>query len=382
VAGRLGEVAPYETPGSALSVLDLPERLSADGYPIGILTHAPGWYVKELSDVFGIRADARITGSDPYPSKPDPASLLALAAHLGVVPTDVVFLGDSDVDFEAAAAAGAVSVGACWSRQAPQEWRRHWPDIAISRPDRMLDVLADGPRLAPFGEVLVGSLDVRWHWGSLIRLGDGVFAAGRYFSVSDDRHAHHPLSQLVLDAKGGGPAATDMAAAFGVFAERRAEKGISFDLIASVPPKPGQDNDRFEPSRELLAEIYGGHTLDGELTMVRDVEGYRNMDHDSRGIANRDRFAAQNVEGQRILLLEDVLSSGGNGQAEACRSALLDAGASEVIILGLTVTQERLARQCPECGGVLRVINGRRGRFVGCPNYFTTGCPYTEDLPG
>lgn len=48
------------------------------------------------------------------PRKPDPAGLLAIARELGVEPRQVVYLGDSRVDMQAATAAGMYPVGALW----------------------------------------------------------------------------------------------------------------------------------------------------------------------------------------------------------------------------------------------------------------------------
>jgi orotate phosphoribosyltransferase-like protein len=81
-----------------------------------------------------------------------------------------------------------------------------------------------------------------------------------------------------------------------------------------------------------------------------------------------------------VLLIDDVITSG--GQASACREALRSAGASEVVVVGLTLTQEPLPEICPICEeGILRVY--RRGTdcrpFLGCANYFRTGCTYTRD---
>src|SRR4051794_33022197 len=83
VARRLDAVKRYETPDSVLSVVDLPSRASEAGYRVGVLTHAPEWYAKQLLANFGVRYDHLISGSDSYPRKPDPTSLRAMASQLG-----------------------------------------------------------------------------------------------------------------------------------------------------------------------------------------------------------------------------------------------------------------------------------------------------------
>jgi ssDNA-binding Zn-finger/Zn-ribbon topoisomerase 1 len=57
-------------------------------------------------------------------------------------------------------------------------------------------------------------------------------------------------------------------------------------------------------------------------------------------------------------------------------------GARAVVILALGVRQDRLSRGCPACGGFLRLItSGPYGPFIGCSNYFSAGCRYTEPAP-
>lgn len=381
VAERLGEVRPYDIRGSTIAVEELPGRLRADGYRVGVLTQSPRWYATELLDAFSISSDALITGSDPYPAKPDPSSLRAIADELGADPTEVIFVGDAPVDFGAAASAHALSVGVCWSRRAPREWRREWPDTAITRPERLFDVLADADSMRPLGEALVEGSRPLWHWGTTLRLDQGVYATGRYFSTTDDRHSRHRLSQLVLEAKDEPQAAEDVAEILAGWAARRADRGDTFDVVTSVPPRPDATYDRFEVPRQRVAEAFGARDEPAALAMRFAVDDYKTLDHDTRAAVNAQRFEAAALrDGERVLVLDDVLTSGSGGQAQTCATTLLQAGASQVTVLGLCATQETLPRGCPVCGGLLRTINGRNGLFVGCSNYWHTGCRYTEDV--
>jgi orotate phosphoribosyltransferase len=108
------------------------------------------------------------------------------------------------------------------------------------------------------------------------------------------------------------------------------------------------------------------------LTMNFGVEDSKPQAHEVRRALNVGRSSAAAIEAGRVLLIDDVLTSG--GQVEACREALLSAGADTVAVVALSATQDRLPEGCPRCGGRLRIY--RRGRdgqpFVGCPNYFTS----------
>jgi pyrimidine operon attenuation protein/uracil phosphoribosyltransferase len=111
-----------------------------------------------------------------------------------------------------------------------------------------------------------------------------------------------------------------------------------------------------------------------------DDDDYRHRPADERPRRLAGRFASAPLDGERVLLVDDVITSG--GQAEECRRQMRDRGARAVVILALGVTQNRLSRACPTCGGFLRLItSGPHGPFIGCSNYFGAGCRYTEPAP-
>lgn len=192
VKARLDQVRPFDSRG--LPIEGIPARLRANGLKIGVLTQSPGWYAAALLERFGIRTDAMITGSDGYPPKPDPTSLRAIADELAVGIGDCVYIGDLDTDAAAAAAAGAISIGVSWSQVAPTTWRRWWPDVAISKPERLLE-LAELDTLRPLAEAVLAGVVPHWHWGTVMRVDPAVGALGRYFTPRDiGRHAEHALS--------------------------------------------------------------------------------------------------------------------------------------------------------------------------------------------
>lgn len=377
VKAGLRQVGPFEVDGTAVHTL--PGEFRRRGVPVGLVTHAPRWYVDELCDRFRIRVDAIISGSDGYPLKPDPTSLKAIAEELSVPASECAYVGDLDTDTAAAVGAGMRSVGVCWSRRAPAAWRRWWPDLALARPAHLLDLDALDRR-GPLGEVLLAGLDPIWHWGTTMRVESGVGALGRYFTPEDvDRHPQHALSRLVLEAKEDVEAARLVAEIFARLAERPSWRDARPGLVVSVPSRPGQEYDRFAAVRAALAEAIDADESGNVLEMRHEVANYKQLSHDDRRVANRDRFRASRVDGEHVVLIDDVLTSG--GQVEACRDVLLAAGALRVDVIALAATQNRLPESCPYCGAHLRTYRrGSDGRpFIGCPSFFTTGCPYTRD---
>ncbi len=91
------------------------------------------------------------------------------------------------------------------------------------------------------------------------------------------------------------------------------------------------------------------------------------------------RFASTTLNNERVLLIDDVITSG--GQAEECRRQMLAQGARRVVDLALGVTQDTLPRACPKCGGLLRLVTGPYSDFIGCSNFYPLGCRYTERAP-
>lgn len=75
------------------------------------------------------------------PFKPDPASALAIAAELGVLPEACLFLGDTNVDMKTAAAAGMFAVGALWGFRSAEELRESGAAALVSSPREVLGLL-------------------------------------------------------------------------------------------------------------------------------------------------------------------------------------------------------------------------------------------------
>jgi HAD superfamily hydrolase (TIGR01549 family) len=378
VFAGLDEVVPFGVAEGEPDITELPKLAAQRGFKVGLLTHSPRQYAVELLRAHRISVETMVTGSDGYPPKPDPAGLEAVLAELGVEPQDALYVGDSVGDFGAAAGAGVTSVGVAWRRATPSSWRHGWPDLAIAEPHRLLQFLDGDTGLGGWGEVIANGYRPCPHWGSLMRIGEGIYGLGRYYPISDRRYPAHRLSHLALRAKADPVAATEVAQIFGSLAER-ATTGPHPELILSVPPEPG-GYDRFAPARAALAEAWGCRDGAGLVTMNHKVDDYKHLRRDERASRNVGRFASASLNGERVVIIDDVLTSG--GQSEACRDAVRVAGGGPVTVLVLSVTQDKLPEECPTCGANLitlrRHSDGRE--FIGCSAWFRTHCPYTREV--
>ncbi|MBZ5662140.1 MAG: SIR2 family protein [Acidobacteriia bacterium] len=114
-------------------------------------------------------------GCMPKYRKPSGDFLKCVAAHYGVPPKEVLFIGDSDWDYRAAKDAGAVYYHAAWTREPTAESARH-ASVAVNSLDELLDLLRDATIYKDF------TADESALWDS-VRLGAFSFYAGAGISV-------------------------------------------------------------------------------------------------------------------------------------------------------------------------------------------------------
>lgn len=383
VLGGLDSVVEFAVEEDQPAVVSLPKEASSRGLAVGLFTHSPLTYTEGLLRRFGIRVDEMVTGSDRLPPKPDPTGLIAVSRALGIDPEDCVYIGDNVGDFGAAASAGMLSIGVSWDSSTPESWRHGWPNFAVNRPSRLLNVLDGKTALAPMGEVLADGTNPQVHWGSILRLGANTYGLGRYFPKSKDRrYPAHSLSHLILGSKDKPEERERLGAIFAAMSQIPVQNAP--EIIASVPPSP-EGEDRFEAARGFLAEAFDAEDRGPLLKQLYGVDDYKSTSRDARGAKVKDRFEATDaLDGERLLLIDDVINTG--SQAEACRLALLAAGAKSVAILSASVNQDALPRPCPNCGdefgGIVRTkTNSHTGEeFLGCSRFWR-GCGWSEDPP-
>ncbi|MCB9537948.1 MAG: HAD-IA family hydrolase [Myxococcales bacterium] len=86
----------------------------------GLVTNKPGAFVDALIERLGWRFGVVVAGDTLAARKPDAAPLRHAAEALGAEPSTVTYVGDSEVDLEAAAAAGTAFAAVAWGRVAPR----------------------------------------------------------------------------------------------------------------------------------------------------------------------------------------------------------------------------------------------------------------------
>jgi phosphoglycolate phosphatase len=118
--------------------------LAGRGYQLGVCSNKPVAFTRELVGFLGVESWLCLVlgPEDVARPKPAPDMLLAALPRLGVLPTDVLYIGDMVVDIETARAAGtAVWVIATGSDSAAA--------LDAAGPDRRLGSLEELPALLP-----------------------------------------------------------------------------------------------------------------------------------------------------------------------------------------------------------------------------------------
>lgn len=119
-------------------VLTTLETLKDKGFPLGIVTNKPTPFVRPLLESFGIADDFQVIigGDDVKQKKPHPEALFTMMSAMGLPAEQLLFVGDSRNDIQAAKAAGCFSAGLTYGYN-------YGEAIELSNPDVVLDSLGD-----------------------------------------------------------------------------------------------------------------------------------------------------------------------------------------------------------------------------------------------
>lgn len=374
VLATLDRIRAFPTTPSPHEVV---QQLKREGFPIGVVTNAPSAYAQPVLQRFGIPYDVLIAWHDTTEHKPHPEPLQLALSRLGVEPGDAFYVGDARADVEASYRAEVTSVGAGWGVEDLASISDCAPDVLLLEPAALLKP-AHLRRYGYYAERTVRSKRVVPHEGSSLVCGPNEYALGRYFAKKDPRHATSELSQALIEFKDADGPLDSLANALARFIGML-EWERPFWLM-SVPAKPGQERDRFAKLLEMVASQSSGvqRCADG-LTCTRAIPNYKTMKPDERREAMKGVFSTKYTwKGQRVLLVDDVLTTGST--VHECVRTLRADGAADVRVVALGRDQYAVeTKTCPQCSRGLRVRKGRYGQFWGCSGY-PNECQYTEDL--
>ncbi len=87
--------------------------------------------------------DFTLGQTDRFPLKPDPEAPLWIAEQWGILPSEVIFTGDSGVDMETAKNAGFTAVGCAWGFRTRDELLSAGADYIIEKPADLLKIVEE-----------------------------------------------------------------------------------------------------------------------------------------------------------------------------------------------------------------------------------------------
>lgn len=167
-----------------------------------------------------------------------------------------------------------------------------------------------------------------------------VYVAGRYFGYSDPRHRLHALSTRIVTSK---KKPEGQAACFADLFIRGAwwASGKNIDLITRVPARPGETDRLLMYMNEIpKTATFIKEKLDPKILrpdLLQCVVKYpklKTLAYKQRPDAVGGAFqASADVKGRRIILLDDVQTTGAT--LNECISVLKNAGAQSVLPLVL-----------------------------------------------
>jgi phosphoglycolate phosphatase len=125
---------------------NIPELLTAlkkRTLKIAILSNKSDDFTNKIADkLMSEWALNTILGSkDGIPRKPDPTGALFVCEELGVLPDEVLYVGDTSVDMNTATAAGMFSVGVSWGFRTKEELLKSGAKAIIDKPLELLNLL-------------------------------------------------------------------------------------------------------------------------------------------------------------------------------------------------------------------------------------------------
>lgn len=119
-------------------------------------------------------------------------------------------------------------------------------------------------------------------------------------------------------------------------AEAVCERGWPLDAVCSVPLHPRRQRERGFNQSEVLARALARELelpCRPLLTRTRATRQQARLGRAERFANVRGAFASSSLKGERVLLVDDVVTSGAT--TGACREALLAAGAREVKVAAI-----------------------------------------------
>lgn len=117
--------------------------LKRSGLPLALVTNKPTPFIAPILEKLGISAYFSVVlgGDDVQNKKPHPEPLLTTAKKLALAPSELLFVGDSRNDIQAAKAAGCPSIGLTYGYNYGESIVLSEPDVVLANFNELLPAL-------------------------------------------------------------------------------------------------------------------------------------------------------------------------------------------------------------------------------------------------
>lgn len=130
------KTGPYQ------GILTLLKTLKDMNYKLAVVSNKYKYLVEELNhNIFKDYFDFSMGEVEGIPIKPEPDMIYMALDHIGLDKSEVLFIGDSDVDMITANNAGITSVGVTWGFRSKEVLIKHQASYIIDQPDQLLKII-------------------------------------------------------------------------------------------------------------------------------------------------------------------------------------------------------------------------------------------------
>ena len=128
---------PYE------GIPELLQALTVRGIRMVVLSNKPDDFAKlEVSKFFPQARFELVLGvQSSVPRKPNPTAALEIAEYLNILPSEFLYLGDTDTDMKTANAAGMYAIGVLWGFRTADELVSNGAKALVDKPNDLLRIL-------------------------------------------------------------------------------------------------------------------------------------------------------------------------------------------------------------------------------------------------
>ncbi len=129
---------------------ELLNYLTHEGIQLAVLSNKPHVFARQYVDkLLAAWTFEKVIGvSSRFPRKPDPAGALSVVEALKLEKRDFLFIGDSGVDMQTAAAVGIFSVGVAWGFKPEAELMEHGCRFLARHPMDILSLIPNGKKFS------------------------------------------------------------------------------------------------------------------------------------------------------------------------------------------------------------------------------------------